>query len=493
MSIDARAAFTALESTPVPAVQWHPCDRRGHVVQFYSDDAFLLDALSKFIGTALVSGDSAIVIATEEHLDGLAERLRSRGFDYRKASKQSRYITLDASQTLAKFMVDGQPDADRFTRLIGETIERARSAAEAQDSRVVAFGEMVALLWTQGQKAAALRLEQLWNELAKTHTFFLRCAYPMRHFNLEGDAQTFSSICREHSGVIPSESYSALDNDEERFRNIAELQQKAAALENEKSLNEALQRAYEALESEFAEKREAQRKLRESEMSLRQLSSHLLRTQDEERRRLGRELHDTVGQYLAALKMSLAAMRRRNGSKGDSNGQLGECMDLVEQSITEIRTMSYLLYPPMLEEAGLETAILWYLDGFSRRSGIQTTFDISLDFGRLPREVELAIFRVLQESLANVHRHSGSHTADVRLFAKGGAVELEVRDKGKGISFQTLETFQSGTGSVGVGIRGMQERARHLGGELQLFAAGEGTTLVLKIPVEQAVVSSDQP
>jgi signal transduction histidine kinase len=231
--------------------------------------------------------------------------------------------------------------------------------------------------------------------------------------------------------------------------------------------------------------------VRASEISLRELSVHLLRTQDEERRRLGRELHDTVGQYLAALKMSLATIRRRNGTKSETNEQFAECVDLVEQSITEIRTMSYLLYPPMLEEAGLETAILWYLDGFAKRSEIKTTFNISLDFGRLPREVELAIFRVLQESLSNIHRHSGSRTADVRLFIKDGA-QLEVRDKGKGVPSEVLEAFQNASGTVGVGLRGMQERARHLGGQLQLHATGEGTTLVLRIPAQKAAAVSNQ-
>jgi DcmR-like sensory protein len=233
MSVDTAAAFTALESTCVPGVQWHPREQSGHIVQFYSDGVFLLDALSRFIGTALGSGDCAVVIATQEHLDGLAKRLKTRGFDLNKAAKQSRYMPLDASQTLAKFMVDGQPDAQRFFSLIGNAIERAHTAAEGKESRVVAFGEMVALLWAGGQKDAALRLERLWNDLAKTHAFFLRCAYPMKDFNQERDGQAFLSICGEHSGVIPSESYSALDTDEERFRNIAQLQQKAEALESE--------------------------------------------------------------------------------------------------------------------------------------------------------------------------------------------------------------------------------------------------------------------
>src|ERR1700687_4739539 len=166
---------------------------------------------------------------------------------------------------------------------------------------------------------------------------------------------------------------------------------------------------------------ESQRKLRDSEQSLRQLSLHLLRTQDEERRRIGRDLHDSLGQYLSVLKMKLdglqmGASRKQAGDRDD----LKQCIQLTEDAIKEVRTIAYLLYPPMLEEMGLKSAISWYLDGFSKRSGIHTTFEIAPEFKRLPRHVETAIFRVLQESLTNVHRHSGSDVANVRLFNRGG-------------------------------------------------------------------------
>lgn len=289
---------------------------------------------------------------------------------------------------------------------------------------------------------------------------------------------------------IPA-SFAGLENThvpvDGRLGEIADWQQTALALEKERKLNEALQSAYLALEKEFAEKCEAQQKLRESELSLRELSTHLLRTQDDERRRLGRELHDTIGQYLAALKMGLDAIRRTDGVKTAVAGRIQECVDLVEQSIKEIRTMSYLLYPPMLEEAGLETAIPWYLDGFGKRSGIQTTFNISVDFGRLSRQIELAIFRVLQESLTNVHRHSGSPTADVRLFLKDGAAQLEVRDKGQGIPDRVLQSLQGAPGPLGVGLRGMRERVGHLGGELRVDTGAHGTNLVVTIPLAKPV------
>jgi PAS domain S-box-containing protein len=222
----------------------------------------------------------------------------------------------------------------------------------------------------------------------------------------------------------------------------------------------------------------AERKLQQSEQSLRRLSGHLLRTQDEERRRLGRELHDSVGQYLAAVKMGLDSL------KGTGDEGLDECIRLVEQSMAEIRTISYLLYPPMLEELGLRSAIPWYLEGFSKRSGIQIKLHIPTDFARLPRDSELALFRVLQESLTNVHRHSESKTAEIRLGIKEGTVLLEVIDQGKGVPTDVLSQGQTDSGTLGVGLRGMTERMRQLGGELEVISSDQGTTVRATIPVQ---------
>jgi signal transduction histidine kinase len=170
-------------------------------------------------------------------------------------------------------------------------------------------------------------------------------------------------------------------------------------------------RAQDALRQEIQERREAQRKLYASEKSLRQLSKHLLRTQDEERRRIGRELHDSLGQSLAAMKINLDTLSAIVDPEKVAGQKVAECIQLAETGIKEVRTISYLLYPPMLEEMGLKAAIPWYLDGFSSRSKIITTFEIEDKFDRLHSDAELALFRVLQESLTNIHRHSGSPTA----------------------------------------------------------------------------------
>ena len=463
------AKIPGLEPAFVPAVSQIPEDHAGHSVQFYADDSFLLDGLSRFIGTALGAGDAAIVVATQAHREALERRLHARGLSTAKSIRQGRYIILDAAETLQKFMVEGFPDAARFREVLSSVVVRARGAVEL-GARVVAFGEMVALLWEDGKYDAALRLEQLWNELGKEHSFFLHCAYPIKSFSHDHHSEPFLKICSEHSDVIPSDSFTALDSQQQR-RNIAVLQQKEQA-------HDALRETKIRLEKEIAERTLAEQKLRASQHSLRELSGRLLQMQDAERRHLGRELHDSVGQYLAVLKMGLEVLKADKGSAADTEDQqFSECLRLVDQSITEIRTMSYLLYPPMLEEMGLEMAIGWYLDGFAKRSGVRTSFEMPQSVGRLHRDAELAIFRILQESLTNIHRHSGSPTAQVRLIKTDREVSIEIHDQGTGIPTPVLESARDACGTSGVGLRGMTERMRQLGGTLEVLSGTTGSTV----------------
>jgi two-component system, NarL family, sensor kinase len=184
--------------------------------------------------------------------------------------------------------------------------------------------------------------------------------------------------------------------------------------------------------------------------------------------------------------MRLDALCANPADEATTGRQLAECAKLVEQCMREVRTVSYLLYPPMLDELGLKTAIPWYLEGFSRRSGIKTTFQASDDFERLSRDADLALFRVLQESLTNIHKHSGSSTADVRIFHEGQSVILEVVDQGNGLPAAILqESGREWAGSTGVGMRGMSERLRHLGGVLKITSSEAGTRLQAILPLTQ--------
>jgi len=235
---------------------------------------------------------------------------------------------------------------------------------------------------------------------------------------------------------------------------------------------------------------ESQSRLQASEKSLRELSLQLLSMQDEERRQIGREMHDSLGQYLSVLKMKLDSVRYDSGTESEATIKKGiaECSALVEECVKEVRTISYLLYPPMLEELGLKSAIPWYLDGFSKRSGIRISFKIADDFERLPRDAELILFRVLQESLTNVHRHSGSPTANVQLRRTPQAVILEVNDQGKGVPAGVLEeSTRDWIGTPGVGLRSMSHRVRQFGGSLELTSTQGGTQLRATVPINASI------
>jgi PAS domain S-box-containing protein len=198
--------------------------------------------------------------------------------------------------------------------------------------------------------------------------------------------------------------------------------------------------------------------------------------QDEERRRIARELHDSVGQLLAAMGMNNDIIQSQS-SKLDALAvrALSENAQLVEQASSEIRTISYLLHPPLLDVVGLASTLQWYVDGFSERSKINVTLELPADFGRLPSEMEIAVFRIIQECLTNIHRHSGSATATIRLKQEDGRLVVQVQDSGTGIPSEKRELIDSGHG--GVGFSGMRERLRQLGGTLQIHSDRTGTVV----------------
>ncbi len=243
-------------------------------------------------------------------------------------------------------------------------------------------------------------------------------------------------------------------------------------LQKRAQAEEALRRAHDALES-LVEQRTA---------ALRRLSARLLRVQDEERRRIARELHDSLGQYLTAAKINLDVLAR---TKGDG-AYLREAQQLIDRAISDTRTLSHLLHPPLLDEAGFISAAHWYVEGFGKRSGIRASLEIPEGFERLPSEIETALFRILQESLTNVHRHSASRSVEVRLTRDSSFVTLSIQDHGKGIPADTLDRFKKTGTNVGVGLAGMRERIKELGGTFHLESGPKGTLLKAIVPVSSA-------
>jgi|SRR5579863_3526777 len=274
------------------------------------------------------------------------------------------------------------------------------------------------------------------------------------------------------------------------------------------ALGESNRRAKQQSEKELSERRRTEQELREREhelraiqsdlenrvrertaeldeanKSLQQLSARLLQLQDEERRRLARELHDSVGQLLAALSMNLS-LQQNNPFSPVAQATQAENVELVDQISREIRTMSHLLHPPLLDEVGLASALQLYVEGFSDRSKIAVKLEIAGDFGRLHSDLEIAIFRIVQECLTNVHRHSGSPSAEVRLAHEDGRVRVEIRDAGKGIPRERQKALAS-SGAMGVGFRGMRERIAQLGGSLEIQSNGSGTAVVATMEVQK--------
>jgi two-component system, NarL family, sensor kinase len=218
---------------------------------------------------------------------------------------------------------------------------------------------------------------------------------------------------------------------------------------------------------------------------LRDLSLRLMTTQDEERRHIAREMHDSAGQLIAVLSMHLAQISDKTGAASpEIRKHADDALKLLKELDRELRTTSYLLHPPMLDELGLRAALAWYIEGLEQRSAIQVQLSIA-EFERLSPEMELTIFRVIQECLTNIHRHSGSKTADIRVARGEAGFVIEVRDSGRGIPPQKLETVRNR--GVGVGLRGMRERVRPYSGDVRIDSQeGRGTTITITLPYRPA-------
>jgi signal transduction histidine kinase len=229
-----------------------------------------------------------------------------------------------------------------------------------------------------------------------------------------------------------------------------------------------------SLEGEVMERKRA-------EEQLRQLSVRLMTLQDEERRHIARDLHDTTGQTLAAMKMTTALIER-TAAGPEMHRLLDDLNALTDEAVQEIRTTSYLLHPPLLDEAGIASAVQWFVEGFSKRSGIQVHCEIAENLHRPPRNHELVLFRVLQESLTNVHRHSGASATTVRLNVSADNFILEIADNGTGIPEDCIKRFHEAGHGTGVGLVGMRERVHELGGRLDIQSNPAGTTVSVALP-----------
>jgi PAS domain S-box-containing protein len=239
--------------------------------------------------------------------------------------------------------------------------------------------------------------------------------------------------------------------------------------------------------TDIEDRKQAEAQLEESLSHLRALTASLMRAQDDERRRIAQMLHETTAQDLSAVKMLLGRLGRTMVMSDADRTLLTEGIDLIDHSIGDVRTLSYLLHPPFLDESGLLAAVRWYAKGFADRSGIAVDLEVPPALERLPQDVESTLFRVVQEALTNIHRHARSATARIRLNAERDGLALEITDCGRGMPADVLSSVTSGSGAPGVGLAGMRERLQQLGGALHIESNDRGTTLRATVPLQEQV------
>jgi signal transduction histidine kinase len=461
---------------------WHVSPAHQHLVQFYESEDYLLLMLSQFVSTTLRNGEAGVVVATEPHIRRLHTMLFNEGIDIHAVSASGQLTTLDALSTMEKFMVDGEPDPDRFSVLFGTLLSEIR----AQWSSVRAFGEMVALTAEINNETATMDLEKLWNDLLDSHDFSLCCAYPLHTFGNENTAGMLLDICEHHSAVFPAESFSTLKTDEERFREIALLQQKATQLESE-----VRQRAH------------AQEQLRlalESERTARQEAEQALRLRDEFVTIAAHELKTPLTSLMG--RAQLAVQRTRRAQELD-RAQIEKLMQsVVTQSEKLSRLVSQLLDVSRLKGGKLiidrrPTDLVTLLNEsvYSVHAG-HSGHEIRVTApDRMMAEVDpIRMEQVIVNLLNNAVKYSPD-SSEVQIglnWPDQNTIELTIQDQGPGIPVSQRERiferfYQGGengySGGMGLGLFICREIVELHGGDVVAeFPESGGTRFVVRIP-----------
>jgi signal transduction histidine kinase/ActR/RegA family two-component response regulator len=466
-----------------PCTNWAEMGDTEHFVQFYEADGFLLNSLSGFIGRAIHADDGAVVVATGAHRNGLDELLQANGLDVTTAKARGQYISLDAAETLSKFMVDGVPEPGRFNEIMGGVIASVTDGR----SRISAFGEMVALLWAEGNHAAAIRLEELWNDLQRNHSFSLFCAYPMNGLGGERFIEATGSVCKVHSRVIPAESYADLSDPNARLRAIALLQQKAESLEAEvKERRQVEERLRLALVGEQMARAEAETANRMKDEFLATVSheirtplnaiigwSHLLRTGrlDEATAARAVETIDRNAKSQAQLIEDILDVSRMITGKLRLNNEPVDIASVINAAIDSVQLAVDSKYLKL--EVTLDPSARHTLGDASR------------------------LQQVVWNLLANAIKFTPSGgRIEVRVERAGRNLQIRVSDTGQGIDADFLpfifDRFRQADGTttrehggLGLGLAIVRHLVELHGGTIKADSAGKGkgATFIINLPL----------
>jgi signal transduction histidine kinase len=451
---------------------------RQHDVQFYFDDQFLIKSLSAFVRNALDAGTSAIVVATASHCVGLADQLRRDGTDLTSVIGHGRYLALDAAETLDGFMLNGSPDEFRFGECIGDMISRSAHAALHENATVSIYGDMVSVLWQRRDTQGALRLEELWNQLSADYSFRLLCGCPITGFDRKTHTDLFARICCQHNAVIPAEGFPdpAVEND--HSRTVALLQQTEQVLKSEVTERLVAEAQVREVQSQNQELVKELRKHEAIEEELRRFTRRLLTARDEEQRHIAAELHENTAQLLAALSVYFGVLHQE---KASLNPRLAKAVassrSVSDNLLSEIRKLSHLLHPPTLDDMGLSMALEDYIDGFIKSHGARVELEISAYLGRFDRNLEITVFRIVEEALANASPRSGTVFSLVQLTRTASALMLDIEHH------QSSQPGVDGSPRRETRFTGIHERVMEHGGSVQFTSNPSGTRLAVKFPL----------
>jgi signal transduction histidine kinase len=477
----------------ISADRFEPAPRHAapeHVVQFYQSDDFVNEAVTSYLAEGLERSEPVVVIATGSRIDSVQWRLANRGYDVDGAHGRGDLVLLDARETLATFMVGSRPDRRLFEANVGRVI--GRSARGRAPTPVRAYGEMVDVLWRAGNREGALRLEELWNQLARRHSFSLLCAYAMSNFDRESDAEEFRKVCRAHQHVRTAEGYDGAADDRTRARQIGELQQRALALEHEIEARKELEGALRGALAERLETEAALRSMNEKAERASEAKSQFLAVMSHE---LRTPLNAIVGyQDLLALEVGGPLSDSQRGYLARIRGASEQLLRLIDQilSLSRIEAGKEVLALAPMDVGSLVSETVSMVEPAALAKGLAVRV-------ATPAEPVVCVSdagkvrQILLNLLSNAVKFTDAGGVDVVVASEGGSVFVNVRDSGPGIPerdranifepFVQLDTSATRRhGGTGLGLPVSRELARMLGGEVQLRSTpGEGSTFTLRI------------